>query len=410
MPRLLVRPILFVLLLVVLTGSSRADITLIGVATLPGNMADLSGLKENASDGTPQNRLGGLSGMAYTGRGHEYLHIADRGPKDGASDYVCRFHRMEMRVSPGVTPALTLKLIGTTLLTDEQGRRYIGALEAFDNQSLEASRRLDPEGVVVGRDGTIYISDEYGPVIYEFDTRGQRQRSLPLPARFRPRKWSKSPAEELPPHNTTGRQPNRGMEGLAISPDGTKLYGIMQSPLIQDGGVNATGKRTGLNCRLLEVEIRTGKTREFVYPLDHASHGLNEILAVNDQEFLVIERDGKPGKTAGFKKIMLINITGATDVSGVESLPAEALPKTIVPVKKKTFLNLLDERFKIVGDDCPEKFEGLVFGPDLPDGRHLLFVTADNDFIAEQPLRVYAFAIDKTDLPGYQPQQFAPRR
>ena len=38
------------------------------------------------------------------------------------------------------------------------------------------------------------------------------------------------------PHS--GRQPHRGMEGLAISPNGTKLYGAMQSALIQDGEVN----------------------------------------------------------------------------------------------------------------------------------------------------------------------------
>jgi hypothetical protein len=410
MVRSLVVIVLFCVGLGLITGSAPAAITLLGVGTLPGNMPDLSGLTEKASDGTPQNQLGGLSALAYTGRGHEYVHLADRGPKDGASDYVCRIHRMEMRVEPGAKPAVTLKLLSTTLLSDEHGRRYIGSLEAVNPKDVESSQRLDPEGLALGRDGTIYIADEYGPVIYEFDARGKRLRSLPLPAHFRPAKSSKTPAEELPPHNTVGRQPNRGMEGLAISPDGTKLYGIMQSPLIQDGGVNAEGQRVGRNCRLLEVEIRTGKTREFVYPLEQASHGLNEILAINDHEFLVIERDSKPGQQARFKKIMHIDLAGATDVSRVESLPAGSLPNSIVPVQKKVLLDLLDERFKIAGNDCPEKFEGLAFGPDLPDGRHLLLVTADNDFLPEQPFRVYAFAIDPADLPGYRPQQFNPRR
>lgn len=393
-----------------LVSSARAGIELIGVATLPGDTSDLSGLTEKASDGTPQNRLGGLSGVAYTGRGNEYIHAADRGPKDGASDYVCRFHCIEMRVNPGTKEPVTLKLTGTTLLTDETGRRFIGALEAIDPKSAEKSLRFDPEGVRVGRNGVVYISDEYGPVIYEFDTKGQRTRSLPIPAHFRPARFSKLPAEELPPHNTVGRQPNRGMEGLAISPDGTKLYGIMQSPLIPDGGVGPDGKRVGVNCRILEVDIASGKTREFVYRLDSPANGLNEILAINDHEFLVLERDGKPGKEAAFKKLFRIDLTGATDVSSVESLPAKQLPTTITPVKKMPFLDLLDPRFKIVGDDCPEKFEGLAFGPDLPDGRRLLIVTADNDFIPTQPLRVYVFAIDKNDLPGFQPQQFEARQ
>ena len=37
----------------------------------------------------------------------------------------------------------------------------------------------------------------------------------------------------------------------------------------------------------------------------------------------------------------------------------------------------------MVGADFPEKIEGLAFGPDLPDGRHLLLVTNDNDFEAD---------------------------
>ena len=70
------------------------------------------------------------------------------------------------------------------------------------------------------------------------------------------------------------------------------------------------------------------------------------------------------------------------------------------------FLDLLDSKFRLAGPDCPEKFEGLAFGPDLPDGRRLLIVTADNDFVATAPFRVYAFAIDRSDLPGFQPQKF----
>jgi hypothetical protein len=392
------------------SGPSRADVVLLGVATLPGDSADLSGLSGKASDGTPNDRLGSLgSGIAYTG-GDEYVLVNDRGPKDGASDFACRFHRMTVRVSPGAKESVTAKLTATVLLTTEGGKRFVGDAGAFEHKEPEKNLRLDPEGVRVGRDGAIYVSDEYGPVIYEFDAEGKRLRSIPVPAHFRPAKPGKSSADELPPKNTVGRQPNRGMEGLAISPDGTKLYGLMQSPLIQDGALDAENKRVGVNCRLLEVELATGKSREFVYRLDAPGLGTNEILAVGDHEFLVIERDGKAGKDAACKKIFRIDIAGATDVSGVAALPAGALPAGITPVKKVLFLDLLAPSLGIAGKNCPDKFEGLAFGPDLPDGRHLLLVTTDNDFLAEQPTRVYAFAVGTADLPGYRPQQFTPRR
>ena len=38
---------------------------------------------------------------------------------------------------------------------------------------------------------------------------------------------------------------NKGMEGLAITPDGKTLVGAMQSPLIQDGGDMVAGQFAG---------------------------------------------------------------------------------------------------------------------------------------------------------------------
>jgi hypothetical protein len=121
---------------------------------------------------------------------------------------------------------------------------------------------------------------------------------------------------------------------------------------------------------------------------------------VNDREFLVLERDSKEGKDAECKKLFRIDLSGATDISAVEALPAGALPATVTPVKKKPFLDFLAKKLGIAGADCPEKLEGLAFGPDLPDGRRLLLVSADNDFNPKKPFRVYAFAIDKSDLPA----------
>jgi Esterase-like activity of phytase len=77
------------------------------------------------------------------------------------------------------------------------------------------------------------------------------------------------------------------------------------------------------------------------------------------------------------------------------------------PVAKRLFLDLLDRRFGLVGPELPAKFEGLAFGPDLADGRHLLLISTDNDFRPREPSRLFAFAIDPTALPGYEPQQFA---
>ena len=69
---------------------------------------------------------------------------------------------------------------------------------------------------------------------------------------------------------------------------------------------------------------------------------------------------------------------------------------------------MLDPAYGIAGATFPEKLEGLTFGPDLDDGRHLFIVTSDNDFIQSQASRFFAFAIDRGDL-NYQPQQTSGR-
>jgi Esterase-like activity of phytase len=268
-----------------------------------------------------------------------------------------------------------------------------------------ASLRFDPEGVRVSPAGTFFVSDEYGPYVYEFNAAGGRLRVLPMPAKFLIDHPNAVGTNELPPGNNKGRQANRGMEGLALSPDGSKLYGIMQNALIQDGALNMSNSRRGLHNRILEIDVATGHAREFVYVLTDRSNGVNEILAVNDHEFLVLERDGNAGASAAFKKIFKIDLAGATDVSGVANLPQTGpLPSGITPVSKAPFLDLLDPAFGLAGAAFPEKIEGLAFGPNLPDGRHLLLVTSDNDFFANQDSKIFAFATPPETLPGFKPQ------
>ena len=201
--------------------------------------------------------------------------------------------------------------------------------------------------------------------------------------------------------NTAGRQANRGMEGLAISPDGSTLFGIMQNALIQDNGLEpGETDRLGLNNRILKMNLSTGETQEYVYVLDaiNRGQGVCEILAINDHEFLVIERDNRsnlqsPPQAPTRKKIYKIDLNGATDVSGINSLPAGVLPAGIVPVTKTLFIDLLAPEFNLI-PTIAEKIEGLAWGPDLEDGRHVLYVFSDNDLNPALASQIYSFAID----------------
>ena len=144
-----------------------------------------------------------------------------------------------------------------------------------------------------------------------------------------------------------------------------------------------------LNNRILALNLTTGETHEFVYVVDAIGQGrgVNELLAINDHEFLVLERDnqtniptptgappeGVPGKsTPAEKRIYRIDLNelngGAlpTDVANQDTLPA-----TFTPVKKHLFIDMLNPAYQVdathtLKDVVPEKMEGMAWGPDLP--------------------------------------------
>ena len=92
---------------------------------------------------------------------------------------------------------------------------------------------------------------------------------------------------------------------------------------------------------------------------------------------------------------MLITVSDATDIRGVEKLPPNQLPASTKGVSKKVFIDLLDPKWNLAGQGMPEKIEGLAFGPDFPNGDKLLVVASDNDFVPESSTEFFVFRIPK---------------
>ena len=431
--RAFVLSFLFAVCFAAAAPAADPGVTLVGRGFVPGNALDLSGLAgqpicqlDDPSSCIDQATFGAFgSAIAYSGHDNVFLAAPDRGPFDGRTDvpYKDRVHLLHIALTLGAPfPNVQTTLLDTRFLKNEAGENLLGSSSAFVAGDDQATLRFDPEGVSVSRQGTFFVSDEYGPYLFEFDRQGHLLRRVPVPARFLIANPSGdvdeagNSLELYPTNNTSGRQANRGMEGLAITPSGRLLVGIMQNALIQDNGLNSATPpgRRGVNTRIFTYDLVTGESHEYVYPVDaiNQGRGVNELLAINEHEFLVLERDNRSrvptppnaAQTPNLKRIYRIDLAkdGLTDVSTIPSLPETAAglaAQSIVPVSKTLFLDLLGPDYKVsetltVKDVIAEKVEGLSWGPSLPDGRPVLYVTTDNDLYPALPTQIYAFAID----------------
>ena len=116
---------------------------------------------------------------------------------------------------------------------------------------------VDAEGLVLAKDGTFWVSDEYGPYIYRFNAVGVMIGAIRPPNVFIPMRngtesfSANSPTFEsggegdvvYPPNNPTGRQNNAGFEGLAASGDGKTLFALLQAATNNEGGLEKQTRR-----------------------------------------------------------------------------------------------------------------------------------------------------------------------
>ena len=420
------------------TGVQSAPV-LLGVGELAGSV-DHSGLSQLLENGVDRGDvLGGTgSGLAWAG-GNRFVAIPDRGPNatewnadlDNTTSYLSRFQEVYMTVLRAplgstlpliITPTLTKTTVlfspialnyGVQVPEKNSTGRYFfsGRSDNFvGEESLNPlDGRLDPEAICLSNDQkSVYISDEYGPKVDQFNRgNGKLMRSFKLPVAFSAPKLSPMGSAEIS-GNTTGRVANKGMEGLTITPDGTTLVGFEQSPLIQDGGDG------GRASRIVTIDLITGQTHQYVYDnfLEDKNKGYNgsEITAINNHEFLILERDGKgqgDGSNASVKRLYKIDLNGATDIGALNNGYGISGESNLLPhaVKKTLFLDIRTalNAYGYADNAIPAKLEGVAFGADVKVGAttyHTLWIANDNDFVPTVAggNRFYVFGFTDADL------------
>lgn len=176
---------------------------------------------------------------------------------------------------------------------------------------------IDSEGIVRLGDGSLWLSEEYRPSLVHLTAEGR------VVARYVPEGVS-LPKAGYEVHDTLParygfRKDNRGFEALAVSPDESILWALLQSPL--EFPESKAAKATG-NVRLLAFDLRKREPlSEHIYrlgdPADprYMTHGappddgkLCAMAAINADSILVLEQDD-----GGLARLYRCSFAGATD-------------------------------------------------------------------------------------------------
>ncbi|MEU0244541.1 esterase-like activity of phytase family protein [Streptomyces sp. NPDC006235] len=166
----------------------------------------------------------------------------------------------------------------------------------------EQGTALDSEGLVVARDGTYLVSSETEPSIRRYSRTGRLRDRLPVPDALRV-----SPAGRARPNGT--------FEGLTLLPGGRTLLASMEYALSGDDATTVrfqTWRRTPHGHFALAAQ--------YAYRTDPGL-GVPEVQATPDGRLLVLERGFTSG-VGNTVRLYLADPRGATDTSGLDTLPA----------------------------------------------------------------------------------------
>lgn len=426
----------------------------VAIGRIPANQRDKFGETFGSGSGMSIDTKSWTRNADGTYKGSLWL-LPDRGYNvAGTTDYRARLNTVDVLLTPvaaGATPpagkeqsGVDAKLADTFLLKDDKGVEATGLDPANGVRNAEGGMpllpqapngkiSLDNEAIARLPDGTMFISDEYGPYIYRFSADGRMLSATPPPSAFLPMRHgvvnfssnNPGPGEAAPDPKdpTSGRQNNQGFEGMSLTPDGKFLIAVLQSATRQDGGDSGSTRQ---NTRALVYDAadlaHLKLVHEYVVPLPVFTNekgktvvaAQSEIVALSPTSFLMLARDsangyGQKGDKSLYRSIDIVDLSAATDIAGGKFdadkpvAPKGVLDPSVKPATVGQFIDINDSadlaRFGLHNgapndrNNLSEKWEAMslasVQDPKLPDD-YFLFVANDNDFITRDGFQVGA--------------------
>ncbi len=355
--------LLFAALLLPLNRRRKGSgLRLLGSRFLPGDLT---------VDGT---LVGGLSGIDFDPVGQRWVIVTD----DRTTGAPARFYTATIRFADDRLGEFRIDSV--TRLAGVTGQVEPSPGSPDQKPDIE-SIRVDPLTAEIW-----YVTEGDGeagqaPVLAVADSSGQVVRQVPLPSMFGLRK-----------DRSAGPRHNQAFESLAFSPDGL-LWICLEGPMYEDA--EPPSEERAAPVRLTNLDREGNVLRQVAYTLAPMRGsgsrfelaGVSEILAIDADRLLVIERQATIGRLPFPRfsiRIFDVDVRGATDIQHVHSLQGIDYR----PVRKRLVIDLGWWNAGLVTN-----FEGLAFGPALANGHRTLALIADNNLIRLLPSQLMVFEV-----------------
>jgi hypothetical protein len=253
----------------------------------------------------PSQAVAGFSAIVAGRAPGEYLAMPDNGfgGKANSRDFLIRAYYIapDFKTAGGGTGNVEVR----DFISFRDPNRRIGfeIVNEATSDRLLTGGDIDPESLQRDKNGDYWVGDEFGPWILHFDQDGiLLDPPFPMPGGL------------MSPNNPflvgAATQPNsRGIEAMAISPNGSFLYAVLEGATVAD-----TDQRRRLVFEFsVDDESFTG--RVWQYRTEQSAHMVADVWALDQHRLVLIERDGGRGLTALFRNVYVVDVR-SVDSSG----------------------------------------------------------------------------------------------
>lgn len=268
----------------------------------------------------------GFSGVKHIGDG-VYWALSDNGfgSKVNSPDAMLMAHKIKPDWDSG-----SVELLETVFLSDPNKMLPFRIATEFSETRYLTGADFDIESIQPVGD-LLYFGDEFGPYVFATNMEGEVTFITETFLGDRKLVSPDHPSLKLP--NLPGEvafdvRRSRGYEGMAQSPDGSKLYPLIEGPIWDHEKGDIEKMENGQAfLRMLEFSTADQKwtANNWMYLLEDPGHAIGDFNMISETRGLVIERDGNEGtpslacakgsdeqdcfaRPAVFKRVYLIEI------------------------------------------------------------------------------------------------------